>query len=167
MREVANASAGELVLLHSARQLLTLHGSPGPRRGPDMRNLAMVPDGALLIRNGVIEDVGPTRRVANLMRAKRAREVDATGRIVLPAFVDPDAPLVTQALSAGQKARIEKGAAGENGSNVESLRVVSKRRMEMRSAAMAHALASYGVLTTGSSTGSVDDPKNVSRILAV
>jgi len=167
MREGANASAGEVILLHSARQLLTLHGSAAARRGPDMRNLAIVPDGALLIRNGVIEDVGPTRRVANLMRAKRAREVDATGRIVLPAFVDPDAPLVTQALSAGQKARIEKNAAGENGSNAESLRVVSKRRMEMRSAAMAHALASYGVLTTGSSTGSVDDPKNVSRILAV
>ena len=87
MREGANASAGELILLHSARQLLTLHGSTAPRRGPDMRNLAIIPDGAVLIRNGVIEDVGPTRRVANLVRAKRAREMDATGRIVLPAFV--------------------------------------------------------------------------------
>jgi imidazolonepropionase len=169
MREGVNAGAGELILLHSARQLLTLHGSPGPRRGPDMRNLAMIPDGAVLIRNGVIEDVGPTRRVANLVRAKRARELDATGRIVLPAFVDPDAQLVTQALSSGQKARIEKNAlAGENvEATAESLRVMSKRRMEMRSAAMAHALASYGVLTIGSSTSSADDPRNVNRILTV
>jgi imidazolonepropionase len=168
MRESANASAGDLILLHSARQLLTLHGPPGPRRGPEMRNLAIIPDGAILIRNGVIEDVGPTRRVANLVRAKRARELDATGRIVLPAFVDPDALLVGQALSSGQKARIEKNAAGnENGATTESLRVMSKRRMEMGSEAMAHALASYGVLTTGSSTTSADDPRNVNRILTV
>jgi imidazolonepropionase len=168
MRESANAGAPDLLLLHSARQLLTLHGPLGPRRGPEMRNLAIIPDGAVLIRNGLIEDVGPTRRVANLVRAKRAREVDATGRVVLPAFVDPDALLVTRSLSAGQKARIEKSAGGESSAPaVESLRVMSKRRMEMRSEAMAHTLASYGVLTTGSSTGSADDPRNVSRILSV
>ena len=168
MREGANASAGDLVLLHSARQLLTLHGPLGPRRGPEMRNLAIIPDGAVLIRNGIIEDVGPTRRVANLVRAKRAREVDATGRIVLPAFVDPDALLVTRALSAGQKARIGKTAGVEDSAPaVEPLRVMSKRRMEMRSQAMAHTLASYGVLTSGSSTSSAEDPRNVNRILAV
>jgi len=165
MREGPNAAAGDLILLHSARQLITLHGSPGLRTGPEMRNLAIIPDGAVLIRNGVIEDVGPTRRVANLLRAKRARELDATGRIVLPAFVDSDALLVTQALSAGQKVRMEKSA--ESSPVVESLRVMSKRRMEMRSTAMAHALASYGVLTTGSSTSSADDPRNVNRILTV
>jgi len=168
MREGSHVSAGDLVLLHSARQLITLHGPQGPRRGPEMRNLAIIPDGAVLIRNGVIEDVGPTRRVANLVRAKRAREVDATGRIVLPAFVDPDALLVTRSLSAGQKARVEKSATAENSAPaIEPLRVMSKRRMEMRSEAMAHTLASYGVLTTGSSTSSADDPRNVSRILAV
>lgn len=169
MREGANTGADDLILLHSARQLLTLNGSPGPRRGPDMRNLAIIPDGAILVRNGVIEDVGPTRRVANLLRAKRARGLDVTGRIVLPAFVDPDALLVKQALSSGQKARIEKNAgAGENSeAAAESLRVMSRRRMEMRSEAMAHALASYGVLTAGASTASADDPRNVSRILAV
>jgi imidazolonepropionase len=168
MRPTANAAPGELILLHSARQLLTLHGPPGPRRGPEMQELAIIPDGAVLIRDGVIEDVGPTRRVANLQRARRARELDATARVVLPAFVDPDAALVTKALSTGQKMRLEKNASKEDGPPVpESLRVMSRRRMEMRSTGMAHTLASYGVLVTGSSTASADDPRNVSRILAV
>lgn len=168
MRPTANAASGELILLHSARQLLTLHGPPGPRRGSEMQELAIIPDGAVLIRDGMIEDVGPTRRVANLLRARRARELDATGRVVLPAFVDPDAPLVTKALSTGQKARLEKNALKDDGPPIaESLRVMSRRRMEMRSTGMAHTLASYGVLVTGSSTASADDPRNVSRILAV
>lgn len=157
-----SASPGDTILLHSARQLLTLIGPAGPRRGPEMQDLAIIPDGSLLIRNGVIEDVGPTRRLANLVRAKRARTIDVTGRVVLPAFVDPDAPLVTQALSSAQRARLEKNAAPS-----ESLRVMSRRRMEMRAGAMIQALASYGVLVTGSSTVSADDPRNVLRILTV
>jgi imidazolonepropionase len=108
-----------------------------------MQELAIIPDGAVLIRDGMIEDVGPTRRVANLLRARRARELDATGRVVLPAFVDPDAPLVTKALSTGQKARLEKSASKDDGPPIaESLRVMSRRRMEMRSTGMAHTLAS-------------------------
>lgn len=157
-----SAHNGEAILLHSARQLLTLRGPAGPRRGPEMQDLGLIPDGAVLIRDGVVEDIGPTRRVANLVRSRRAREIDATGHVVLPAFVDPDAPLVTQALSSGQRAWVEKG-----GPATEPLRVMSRRRMEMRSATMAQTLASYGVLVTGSSTGSAEDLKNAMRILGV
>ncbi len=157
-----SSTTGELVLVHSARQLLTLRGPAGPRRGSDMQDLGIIPEGAVLIRGGVIEDVGPTRRVANLVRAKRAREIDATGRVVIPGFVDPDAPLITRALSTGQRVWAEKGPAP-----VESLRVMSRRRMETRCASMAQTLASYGVAVAGASTVSADDPRNVIRILAV
>jgi len=53
-----------------------------------MSALAIIPDGALLIRDGRIEDVGPTRRIERLKTARNAIEVDATGSIVLPGFVD-------------------------------------------------------------------------------
>ena len=59
-----------------------------------MTELNIVPNGALLIRNGIIEDVGPARRVENLAGARSAREIDATGRVVMPAFVDADVSLV-------------------------------------------------------------------------
>jgi imidazolonepropionase-like amidohydrolase len=54
-----------------------------------MRDLGIIPDGAVLIRGGRIEEVGPARRVENLALARRAvREIDAGGRVVMPGFVD-------------------------------------------------------------------------------
>ncbi|MEO7653425.1 MAG: amidohydrolase family protein, partial [Bryobacteraceae bacterium] len=83
----------EMILLRGARQLLTLRGPAGPRRGPALKDLAIIRDGALLIRDGVIVDVGPTRRVENLAAARKAREWDVTGRVVMPGFCDSHAHL--------------------------------------------------------------------------
>jgi imidazolonepropionase len=76
------------MLVRGARQLLTLRGARDPRRGCRMEDLAIIRDGALLIVDGVLQEVGPTRRVENLAVAKGAREIDATGRVVMPGFVD-------------------------------------------------------------------------------
>ena len=53
-----------------------------------MGDLAIIPDGALLLRDGLIQEVGPTRRVENLAEARGAVEIDATGKVVMPGFVD-------------------------------------------------------------------------------
>ena len=76
------------ILVRGARQLLTLRGPAGPRRGADLRNLGLIQDGALLIVDGVIEQVGSTRRIENLALARQAQEIDTTGRVVMPGFVD-------------------------------------------------------------------------------
>jgi imidazolonepropionase len=68
--------------------LLTLHGPSGPRRGADLRNLGLIQDGAVLIVDGVIKEAGSSRRVENLALARQADEIDATGRVVMPGFVD-------------------------------------------------------------------------------
>ncbi|MGI8991775.1 MAG: amidohydrolase family protein [Bryobacteraceae bacterium] len=72
-----------------------MRGPSGPRRGPALQDLAIIPDGALLIRNGRIEDVGPTRRIENLAAARDAHEINAAGRIVMPGFVDSHAQIVS------------------------------------------------------------------------
>ncbi len=77
-----------LVLVRAARQLLTLHGPREARRGTKMSELAIIPDGALIIRNGRIEEVGTARRIERLKAARDAVEVDASGMVVLPAFID-------------------------------------------------------------------------------
>ncbi|HYP09637.1 MAG TPA: amidohydrolase family protein [Bryobacteraceae bacterium] len=82
------------VLIRGARQLLTLHGPTGPRRGDSMRHLGLIEDGALLITNGIITNVGPTRRIENLARARTAEEINATGRVVMPGFVDSHTHLI-------------------------------------------------------------------------
>ena len=49
----------------------------------------MIPDGAILIVDGVIQESGPARRVENLAAARGAVELDVAGKVVLPSFVDP------------------------------------------------------------------------------
>ena len=53
-----------------------------------MRELGIIDDGAVLVEDGVIRDVGPSRRVENLAAAREADEISADGRVVMPGFVD-------------------------------------------------------------------------------
>ena len=71
----------------NCRQLVTLAGPAGARSGPAMRDLAIIPDGAMRIRDGRIAAIGPR---ADILRAVSEDTVivDAGGRIVLPGFVD-------------------------------------------------------------------------------
>jgi len=85
---------GKALLIRGARQLLTLRGPRGPRRGADLSSLGIIQDGAVLFTDGVIREVGPSRRVENLEVARSADEINANGRVVLPGFVDSDTHLV-------------------------------------------------------------------------
>jgi imidazolonepropionase len=78
----------KIILIRGARQLLTLRGASGPRRGADLGNLGLIQDGAVLIADGVIREVGPSRRIENLALSRGAEEIDASGSVVMPGFVD-------------------------------------------------------------------------------
>lgn len=84
----------QTVLIRGARQLLTLHGPAGPRRRDSLRQLGIIEDGALLISDGIITNIGPTRRIENLAGARSALEINATGRVVMPGFVDSHTHLI-------------------------------------------------------------------------
>jgi imidazolonepropionase len=79
---------GHTIFLRGARQLLTLRGPGCVRRGAALQNLGVIEDGSVLIRNGVISAVGPTRRIENLKEARSALEIRVHGKVVMPAFVD-------------------------------------------------------------------------------
>jgi imidazolonepropionase len=79
---------GKVTLIRGARQLLTLRGPSGPRRGAGLGNLGLIEDGAVLIVDGLIREVGPSRRVENLALAREAEEIDASACVVMPGFVD-------------------------------------------------------------------------------
>src|SRR3984885_10647264 len=87
----------KVTLVRGARQLLTLRGPSGPRRGADLRNLGIIQDGAVLIADGLIVEVGPSRRLENLALARGAVEIDASGCVVMPGFVDCGVPLIRNA----------------------------------------------------------------------
>ena len=74
------------LLIHSATQLVTCAGPPGLRRGPAMRELGVIRDGAVAIRGSTIVTVGPDTDVRRRFRA--SHEIDARGRAVCPGLVD-------------------------------------------------------------------------------
>jgi len=67
-----------------ARQLVTVRGPSCARRGSELRDLQIINDGAVAIRDGRIEWVGPTDQLPD----KTAPAFDASGKVVLPGFVD-------------------------------------------------------------------------------
>src|SRR5450759_2404836 len=78
----------ETILIRGARQQVTVRGTRGPRRRPSLNELNVIQDGAILIRDGILVEVGPSRRVENLAQARDAIEINAAGRVVMPGFVD-------------------------------------------------------------------------------
>ncbi len=81
------------LLVHSAAQLCTvpLHDG-GPQRGARLGDLGLVEDGAVAVREGIVVDVGPTSDLRAAVQAQQ--EIDATGKVVCPGFVDPHTHLV-------------------------------------------------------------------------
>jgi imidazolonepropionase len=123
-------------LVRGARQLLTLRGPAGPRRGAALGELGIVPDGAVLLRGGKILEAGPSRRVENLALARGAHEIDATGRVVMPGFVDSR----TQPVSA---------------------LALPARRLEARAQSVLDGMARHGTTTVGASAGGGLDSSEV------
>ena len=71
-------------------QLVTLAGPARPRRGKEMRELGVIRDGAMLVRDGRIVFAGSRADVERSV-GRETEIVDAGGRIVLPGFVDAHA----------------------------------------------------------------------------
>ncbi len=81
--------ANRFALIHCG-QLVTLGGPPRPRCGPnEMRDLAIIEDGALLIAGNVVERIGTTDRLRGAIAQEKNLPVfDAQGCVVTPGFVD-------------------------------------------------------------------------------
>ena len=149
------------VLVRSARQLLTLRGDSGPRRGAALRDLGIVPNGAVLIKDGVIVDAGPARRIEKLPAARRAREIDAAGCVVMPGFVDSHTHLIfgsprlvdyEMRLAGASYAEIA-AAGGGILSSVEAVRGMSAAQLETQARAALAAMARHGTTTLEAKSG--------------
>jgi len=77
----------ETLAIINCKQLVTLAGPKRPRVGPELSDLGIIADGALLVRDGRIECAGNRDVVERLISAD-CEVVDAGGRVVLPGFVD-------------------------------------------------------------------------------
>ena len=97
-----------LLAVINCSQLVTLAGPARPRVGPELRELAIIADGALIVRDGRLDKVGSRSEIESLIGAG-CDVVDAGGRIVLPGFIDAH----THPVFAGNRANeFEERASG-------------------------------------------------------
>ena len=68
-------------------QVVTLAGPARPRVGPELRELGIVADGGMLVRDGRIEKVGNTDEIEALINADTV-VIDARRQVLMPGFVD-------------------------------------------------------------------------------
>jgi imidazolonepropionase len=148
---------GRTVLIRGARQLLTLHGPSGPRRGESMRQLGVIEDGAILITDGIISNVGPSRRIENLAGARSAEEISASGRVVMPGFVDCH----THLIAAPPRVPEYRGPGGAESNpgrkaaqySAEHVRRYSASALEHHAKKMLHGFLRHGTTTVEIKSG--------------
>lgn len=78
-----------VAVLH-ASQLVTLAGPQRPRLGTEMSELAVLKEGGMLIQDGRVVQTGASDKIEKQLPSG-AQVVDATGKVVLPGFVDAHA----------------------------------------------------------------------------
>jgi imidazolonepropionase len=81
------------LLIVNASEVVTLRGgSRKPLLGERMKNLGIIKDGGVAVDEGKIVNVGKTREIERKFEGKET--IDASGKVVMPGFVDPHTHLV-------------------------------------------------------------------------
>ena len=151
--QLQNVPKTETLLIRGARQLVTLRGPDRARRGAELGELAIIPDGAILIRAGRIVEAGPTRRVENLAVARDVREINAAGRVVMPGFVDCRTQLWPESPNPS------RSGAG--------LRALSSGTLAARARKVLDGMARHGTTTVCVATSAAADPSTELKMFRV
>ncbi|HVI11127.1 MAG TPA: imidazolonepropionase [Candidatus Binatia bacterium] len=155
-------------ILVNIGQLLTLKAdgvASGPRRGPALKELGIIKDGAVICREGKIAFAGTTRDVLRDPWVRRNRkqifEIDCGGDVVVPGFVDSHThPAFVQPRLVDFEKRVEgasyqeiAAAGGGIRSSVEAVRGAKRRRLTERILAALSEMAAEGTTTVEAKSG--------------
>jgi imidazolonepropionase len=116
--------------------------------------VGVIQDGAVLIRNGVIAEVGSARRVENLKEARKAEEINAAGCVVMPGFVDSHTHLILPPAGGGDDA-------------AHAMRIIGGLRLKMHCHGYLRAMARNGTTTVEVKTGCGPDSHAENKTLRV
>jgi len=163
-----------VAVLHAA-QLVTLAGPKRPRVRTELQELSVVTDGGMLVRDGRIEQVGPSSEIEKALPAG-AEVIDATGKVVLPGFVDAHAhPVfagdrVDEFEMRAQGATYEQIAASGGGirSTVRKTRAASEEELLTQAKKHAGWFLKGGTTTVEAKSGyglTLDDELKILRVI--
>ena len=156
------------LLLSNIGQLVTLQfssGHPGPRRGPDLKQLGIIEDAAVLCLAGKIVSVGKTKDALRdpWLKANRKKllEIDCARKVVLPGFVDSHThPVFVSPRLMDFEKRIEGAsyeeiakAGGGIRSSLEGVRSAPKRVLADKILAALRDMAAHGTTMVEAKSG--------------
>jgi imidazolonepropionase len=158
----------DLLITH-ARELLTLQGPKKPRIRGQMKNLGIIKNGSIAIQNGQIVDVGQN------LRYKAETVIDASGKLVMPGFVDPHTHVV---FAGSREFELDLKLAGvsymeilRRGGGifytVEKTRKASPVQLLQQSKKRLDTMLRYGTTSCEAKTGYGLDVKNELKLLRV
>jgi len=159
-------------LITGCSELLALRG-PVPRRGRALRDLGIVRNGAVLVRDDRILAVGERRKIERLRDARRAEKLDLGGRVVLPGFVDSHTHLIFPGSRADEYEQRILGktyeqiaqAGGGIRATVAALRRSSSKSLFERANVHLREFAAHGTTTLEAKSGYGLDWTNEVKIL--
>jgi imidazolonepropionase len=142
--------------------------------GCELSELAIIPDGGMLIRDGKIDTVGPSTEIEK--KADGAEIIDADGKIVLPGFVDAHTHLVFAGNRLDDFERRARGdtyeeiakAGGGIWSTVEKTRAASESDLLVQARKHADWFLRCGTTTVESKSGyglTLEDELKILRVM--
>ena len=162
------AKAAQPLLLLNIGQLLTLIPSSlpsGPRRGPNLKELGIIRDGAVLCIGGKIVSAGTTKDGLRdpWIRKNRRKitEIDCAGRVVLPGFADSHThPVFVSPRLVDFEKRVEGAsyeqiaeAGGGIRSSLEGVRAATQSALTSKVLSRLNDMAAHGTTTVEAKSG--------------
>jgi imidazolonepropionase len=156
------------LLLANIGQLFTLRSSSdlsGPRRGAQLKELGILEDAAVLSVGGKIVSVGSTKDALRDPWIKKHRkqitEIDCTGKVVIPGFVDSHThPVFVSPRLVDFEKRIEgasyeqiAAAGGGIRSSLEGVRNAAKATLKTKVRTVLADMATHGTTTVEAKSG--------------
>ncbi len=148
------------IIIKNAAELVTCSGFAA-KCGAQMSDLHVIENGAVVIRDGVIEAVGPSAEVLAGVSETEYTVIDASGRAVLPGFVDSHTHLVFGGYRAeefGWRLRgdsymeiMQRGGGIAN--TVEATRKASRQELTTTGIQRLDSMLSFGVTTVEGKSG--------------
>ena len=168
MSERKTSSQQSSTLLLNIAQLLTMRSAAtgfGPRRGVQLKELGIIKDGAVLCLGGKIVSSGKTKDALRdpwiKNHRKQTAEIDCSGKVVIPGFVDSHThPVFVSPRLVDFEKRIEgasyeqiASAGGGIRSSLEGVRQAARSALKNKVLCVLRDMAAHGTTTVEAKSG--------------
>lgn len=148
------------LIIKNANEVVTCSGFKA-KHGKEMSDLHVINDGAIVIENGVIKEVGKTEEIIKKYDQSKYEVIDASGKAVLPGFVDSHTHFVFGGYRAEEfswrlrgdsyMSIMERGGGIVN--TVEATRNATKEELYNEGIKRLNSMLSFGVTTVEGKSG--------------